>query len=331
MISLPRANATIVQAHFDTVQPVLSKRIAKVIRNGIIVTITEPVIIAGKSKTRAVSRRIHFDPVKHEGIIDFLTDNDCLFYLITAQPEDISVIISCFLLAAPDISDSTSVINILLKNIFLEHAYEQLDKYQFIKNIDIDTCVYCNRNYIYYSDTDEIIKPQIDHFYPQSRYPFMGVSFFNLIPACQTCNGPNVKGNKCPNEENMVLPYLLTNDVTVFDYDITGVDLISSLKDVDKIAFTVGHPSIAGNMTAFKLDDFYQKHKDHVCELILKSKLEYSEQYCDYLNNYNGLNFTDSDIDRMLIGNYTQLDELHKRPLSKLYRDIALRLELINE
>jgi hypothetical protein len=31
----------------------------------------------------------------------------------------------------------------------------------------------------------------------------------------------------------------------------------------------------------------------------------------------------------MIIGNFAELDELHKRPLSKLYRDIAIELGLI--
>jgi len=42
------------------------------------------------------------------------------------------------------------------------------------------------------------------------------------------------------------------------------------------------------------------------------------------------LNFSSSKIDRLIIGNYSELNELHKRPLSKLYRDIAIELGLIS-
>ncbi|MDN3584626.1 hypothetical protein [Mucilaginibacter flavus] len=30
---------------------------------------------------------------------------------------------------------------------------------------------------------------QLDHFYPQSRHPYLALSFFNLIPGCPYCNG----------------------------------------------------------------------------------------------------------------------------------------------
>jgi hypothetical protein len=29
---------------------------------------------------------------------------------------------------------------------------------------------------------------QLDHFYPQSRHPYLALSFFNMVPACWSCN-----------------------------------------------------------------------------------------------------------------------------------------------
>lgn len=31
-------------------------------------------------------------------------------------------------------------------------------------------------------------RPDIDHFYSQARYPFLGLSLHNLIPSCESCN-----------------------------------------------------------------------------------------------------------------------------------------------
>jgi hypothetical protein len=73
----------------------------------------------------------------------------------------------------------------------------------------------------------------------------------------------------------------------------------------------------------------YEKHEDHVLELIYKSQIQYSEKYREHLTKFPRLNLSDSEIDRMIIGNFAELDELHKRPLSKLYRDIAIELGLI--
>jgi hypothetical protein len=39
------------------------------------------------------------------------------------------------------------------------------------------------------------LMPEIDHFYPKDKYPFLAVSFFNLIPSCLTCNGLSAMSN----------------------------------------------------------------------------------------------------------------------------------------
>jgi hypothetical protein len=57
---------------------------------------------------------------------------------------------------------------------------------------------------------------------------------------------------------------------------------------------------IEKNDELFKLSEFYEKHEDHVLELIIKSQLEYSKKYRDYLSSYNGLHFSDSEIDRLI-------------------------------
>lgn len=58
-------------------------------------------------------------------------------------------------------------------------------------------CPYCNINTVPVIDVDpnlhgqqlQMALHQVDHFYPQSRYPYLALSFFNLIPGCSACNG----------------------------------------------------------------------------------------------------------------------------------------------
>lgn len=52
-------------------------------------------------------------------------------------------------------------------------------------------CPYCNADMIYTIDFDDAgnpIKSDFDHFFPRSRYPFLALSLYNLIPACNRCN-----------------------------------------------------------------------------------------------------------------------------------------------
>lgn len=54
---------------------------------------------------------------------------------------------------------------------------------------EIFLCPYCQRNYVNIIQKDSLtIKPDLDHFYPKAKYPFLAASIDNLIPACQVCN-----------------------------------------------------------------------------------------------------------------------------------------------
>lgn len=66
----------------------------------------------------------------------------------------------------------------------------QYDAYKYCKAMDINVCVYCNAQLTHtvVRRYKKIIRPQIDHFFPQSRFPMFALSFYNMIPACQTCN-----------------------------------------------------------------------------------------------------------------------------------------------
>lgn len=52
----------------------------------------------------------------------------------------------------------------------------------------VKVCPYCNRMYTTTLYGKKRIRPDFDHFYPKSRYPYLAVSLFNLIPTCNICN-----------------------------------------------------------------------------------------------------------------------------------------------
>jgi hypothetical protein len=220
--------------------------------------------------------------------------------------------------------------NFVIANIFLETAYKvKFQKWDFINKITLDTCPYCNRNYIYAISKKGKIKPQIDHFYPSSLYPVLAVSFYNLIPCCQTCNGLDAKKETDP-VGTLTSPYLVKSNDFTFTYKLNSIDVLNPLatKDAVEIKFL---KKIDGHITVFKLEELYQKHADHVLELIIKSKLQYSDTYRDYLGSYDDLKFNEREIDRMILGNFTAEEEIHKRPFAKLYQDIGRELGLIPE
>jgi hypothetical protein len=71
------------------------------------------------------------------------------------------------------------------------------------REINFIYCPYCNENTVpvivrtngLTGHQEDMALLQIDHFYPRVRFPYLGLSFFNLIPGCSPCNGP-LKGDK---------------------------------------------------------------------------------------------------------------------------------------
>lgn len=61
--------------------------------------------------------------------------------------------------------------------------------YWLQRQLEVKVCPYCNRMYTTTLFGANRIRPAFDHFYPRSKYPYLAVSLFNLIPSCSMCNG----------------------------------------------------------------------------------------------------------------------------------------------
>lgn len=70
----------------------------------------------------------------------------------------------------------------LLCNVSKKYGRDLVDK------LNIKTCPYCNRQFIYTFNGRAPERPELDHFYPKADYPLFCLSFYNLIPACHSCN-----------------------------------------------------------------------------------------------------------------------------------------------
>jgi 5-methylcytosine-specific restriction endonuclease McrA len=234
-----------------------------------------------------------------------------------------------------------SPINQLIYHLFVELCYDSsnkdknnsvFNKFNFTESLDINTCPYCNRNYIYTTKRNKL-KNEIDHFFPKDKYPYLAISFHNLIPSCKFCNQINVKGAFDTYKEKVRNPYDIKANDFKFTYTIKSVDLNNKVNEFKKnecfleernISITFKN-KIEGNIKCFKLDEIYEKHTDIIIELICK-KMYYPKSYIKQLE---GLNFTKEEIYRFLLCNYSKTKDFHKRPLSKLIKDISEELNLI--
>jgi len=307
-----KINYSLANDHSDLIIERIDSRIASLKKNG---------FILNKKRYKPNKKVIKF--------LDFLLTNNAIKELILLSPEHFQAVSINYFNLFPDLKIDKSLIFKFCKNLFVDTAYSRyINKADHIRNIVNDVCPYCNRSYITILSREGKIKPQIDHFYPTSIYPFFAVSYFNLIPSCSTCNGLEVKNNNDPNDFDLINPYLLNHSDFIFTYiPLQGKFATSPFdSNVIKVKFRA---SKEGHLKLFKLEELYNTHLDHVAELIFKSKIKYGKGFRKVLKNFPKLNLTDSDIDRFVLGSYSKDEDLHKRPLSKLYRDIAKELGLI--
>jgi len=221
------------------------------------------------------------------------------------------------------------------KDVKFKYQDRPYRAYELIKSLEINTCPYCNRNTIYNLKYSKQRTSDLDHFYPQSRYPFFSLSFYNLIPSCKVCN--KIKLDNA--DKDYINPYdkrFDFNKNVKFDFKIkdsnfyTSVDSIKLRCKTDKNISTDEKKRIKNNVKDFKLYDLYQNHKDIALELIQKAQI-YNESYIDELyKNYEGTLFKNrEDVLRLVTCGYVSDEDLHKRPLSKLIKDISQELDLL--
>jgi len=194
--------------------------------------------------------------------------------------------------------------------------------YKLVKDLNISTCPYCNRGTIYNLQKSKGRTSEIDHFYPKEKHPYFAISFYNLIPSCKVCNKLKME------DEVEIHPYERGFKNTNFKLKIKDSTFYHSVNGFD-LEFKSEDTKINEQIETFKLDDLYQNHKDIVLELIQKEAI-YNESYLDeLLTQYEGTLFKNrEDLQRLISGGYISDDEIGKRPLSKLVKDISEELGL---
>lgn len=203
------------------------------------------------------------------------------------------------------------------------------DAYDLADKLKVDVCPYCNRNYTFTIKSDNgSTRPQFDHFYDKSTYPILALSFYNLIPSCPTCN-TTMKGTKQFSLTTYIHPYIESfNEKANFDLQIKDSSFYYDEKGFE-FSLKTNDTRVKNNIKDFGLDKLYKRHDDIVLELIQKAEI-YNDSYIDELfNRYEGTLFKNrEDLMRLITCGYITDDEINKRPLSKLIKDISEELQI---
>ncbi|CAG5083804.1 HNH endonuclease [Parvicella tangerina] len=206
--------------------------------------------------------------------------------------------------------------------------------YKLAKLLNLKTCPYCNRVYTntIMFGSKHVTRPQLDHFIPQSKEPWLQLSFYNLIPSCYVCNSDLKDAQKVsyythlsPYEENK------NHQLMVFEY--WPMNYKASIGKNEKMSISIKYngplndnllrKKVEGNIKLFELQKVYSEHADQVAEIVRKKHMT-SDKYIESIQNtFPKLGLTESEAYRLVFCNYFTEEEFKLRPFSKMTKDIA--------
>nr|WP_321232353.1 hypothetical protein [uncultured Psychroserpens sp.] len=201
---------------------------------------------------------------------------------------------------------------------------------KYFQSLGIKSCIYCNsqltitiqkiKNPIEYK-----AKFQVDHYYPKDKYPYLSIALFNLYPTCASCN--LAKSNNpfdfklYDNKINTNLYQFKLNKKSKAKFLITR-----DIEDLEIVFTKIGNPQYED---IFNVNEIYHTQKDLAEEIILKA-LAYNETYREDLKDiYRNYRINDELINRLILGNYSNPEDIHKRPMAKFMQDIGKEVGLI--
>lgn len=229
-------------------------------------------------------------------------------------------------------------------NLRWEDCSEQWSAWHFVSHLDTRACCYCNAETIFSLLLNSPVpglkmsarelkslrkRSALDHFFGHSEHPYLGLSLYNLIPACTRCN-TNIKGAKELSYGDYAHPYesniddgiefaAIYNDKIKFE-DIRDDDIIVSI-----VPRAVGNSVLAQQATNtaefFHLNEVYnQLYRCDAADVIRNTTLV-PKSYRQWLDHKYPL-MSAAYKDRMLYGASLDPKDINRHILSKLTIDL---------
>lgn len=228
--------------------------------------------------------------------------------------------------------DSIGKSSILTKKTqdYIKTGYEELylkfsshvAAYKILKVMKVNVCPYCNRQYTF--TVKSKTRPEFDHFFPKSDYPFLAVSIYNLVPSCSLCN----KGKSKSLYEKFLYPYEESFEDKGIHFEIPNVigNLLKQEEIIIKLEPVEKHKNLIKQYNhSFNIESLYAQHADYISELLYKNHIFNDEAIESIYRSYKELFNSSSELKQLIFSNY-EPDNFNQRPLSKLTKDIIQQL-----
>ena len=208
------------------------------------------------------------------------------------------------------------------------HKYGEWNVFEYLTLLSIDSCPYCNENYVYILKDEDGKKTtccEMDHFISKADYPYLSCSIFNLIPSCHNCNtikrdkslkiiNPFIEGY---NENGKFIVYFSNNEDTLEPVNQLPIKVKIKEKICNAKSFKdFNHQleklfRIKESKELFCLENRYSHHKIELQDLFTRYR-NYSKSKID-------------EITRLILNEKINLDNLglNEKQKEDLYQKIA--------
>jgi len=272
---------------------------------------------------------------RHLNFVDYLLSENGkhLEYIILAKPSRLKKIIEDVnkIIKPVDFKDGkkyTKLYNEISKNVFKYKEYRATEGcvniYKELINENTH-CFYCNINKIsnIKKKTSARLKGlfDLDHFYLKSKYPYLSLSFYNLIPCCHNCNSP-IRGDIDFDIRTHINPYEES-----FDDHFTF-----TLDELEVMNTNLGKQNSITKLKIQKKAKSYRNNDSTILDLgieeVYANELRYINSLGDtIIKHYNLKAENPSDFVDMVYGiNYSKIPkdktQIHEYSLSKLSIDV---------
>ncbi|NOQ75380.1 MAG: hypothetical protein GQ574_25440 [Crocinitomix sp.] len=172
----------------------------------------------------------------------------------------------------------------------------------------------------------------LDHFLPQTNYPFLSLCLFNFVPSCYSCNSKfkNAEsldldqslGHICPTSHQYSADEYLSFKL----FYKTNEKDIKLTSDFNLIFHTAeNNETLNSNLDTLKIKGRYLFHKEKALDLVRK-KVRYTETKIESLSKL--LNEDNTVIRSDLFGEELFHKDFDQAPLIKFKRDIAKHIKI---
>jgi hypothetical protein len=193
----------------------------------------------------------------------------------------------------------------------------------FVRAAGFRVCPYCSRNYITpISDSaGSVYRPDLDHFFAKSLYPWFALCPYNLVPSCSACNC-RIKRDEDFLKHGYFHPYVNTVPEDLFA--LKGPAIYAGTK-IDSRSVQVklnptSCPLTGKSAEFFKLSTSYNVHAEEIANFIASLRY-YPDRHVEEQARQFG---ADPLMFKLMLRRSGPDDttDYKTRPLGKLYRDL---------